>query len=331
MGSGRSQVTPQLILTVTRACNLRCSYCPTVKDGWPSLSPDDVRGAIALFADTFGGGDIKLFGGEPLMAPEAVATALDEAERRPEVRRIYLSTNGLGLDLDWIERLRRHSKAVLTLSMDGEAGDHRRLRRALPGVGDAYDHILSLREELLATPRVVITQTIAPSTARNAEANFQHLRSLGFWRFNFLPGYFLLWRPEQLQALRQGFAGIRARIEASWRAGERLYVRNLFTRAPTPFFNTGLIVDADRTVHPSNVGLSGSLDHLRARTQVGSLDAPPTPAELAARSQTVPSLLEEAVGPRVWSSTQDADAELTAFCRGLYPSYFAMRKQRVAS
>jgi len=331
MGSGRSQVTPQLILTVTRACNLRCSYCPTVKEGWPSLTSDDVRAAIALFAETFGGGDIKLFGGEPLLAPEAVATALEEAERRPEVRRIYLSTNGLGLDIGWLERLRQHSKAVLTLSMDGLPKDHRRLRRALPGVGDAYDHILSLREALLATPRVVITQTIAPSTARKAEANFQHLRSLGFWRFNFLPGYFLLWRPEQLSALRSGFAGIRAQIESSWRDGERLYVRNLFTRAPTPFFNTGLIVDADRTIHPSNVGLSGSLDHLRAQTQVGSLESPPSPAELAQRAQGVPSMLQEAVGPRVWASTLDADAELTTFCRRLYPAYFAMRQQRAAS
>ncbi|MFT4979441.1 MAG: molybdenum cofactor biosynthesis enzyme MoaA, partial [Myxococcota bacterium] len=47
-----------LILTVTRACNLRCSYCPTAKDGWPSLSAVDARDAIDLFIDRFGGGDI---------------------------------------------------------------------------------------------------------------------------------------------------------------------------------------------------------------------------------------------------------------------------------
>ena len=54
-----------LILTVTRRCNLRCAYCPTVKDGVPDLSADDARRAIDLFLSRYGGGDIKLFGGEP--------------------------------------------------------------------------------------------------------------------------------------------------------------------------------------------------------------------------------------------------------------------------
>ena len=69
----------QLILTVTRACNLRCSYCPTAMDGWPSLTPDDARAALRLFADRFGGGDVKLFGGEPLLVPDVVRAAFDEA------------------------------------------------------------------------------------------------------------------------------------------------------------------------------------------------------------------------------------------------------------
>ena len=61
-----------LILTVTRACNLRCSYCPTAKDGWPSLSVDQALQGLRLYAAR-GGGDLKLFGGEPLLVPEAVS------------------------------------------------------------------------------------------------------------------------------------------------------------------------------------------------------------------------------------------------------------------
>ena len=81
-----------LILTVTRRCNLRCSYCPTVKDGWPSLSVDDALEAIALFTERYGGGDIKLFGGEPLLVPESPrllapgATPGRGARARPEAR-----------------------------------------------------------------------------------------------------------------------------------------------------------------------------------------------------------------------------------------------------
>lgn len=315
----------QLILTVTRACNLRCSYCPTAKDGWPSLTPDDAVHAVSLFAERYGGGDIKLFGGEPLLVPDVVAAAIDAAVAEPRIRRIYLSTNGLGLDSAWLERVRRTPKLVLTISLDGAPAAHRRFRKALPGVPDSYDRVLSLRPELLATPRVVITQTIAPAAAAQADENLAHLVGLGFRRFNLLPGYYLPWRPEQLDALRTSFDAVHDRIVARWRAGGTFYLRNLFTWAPTPFFNTGLVVDSDRTVHPSNVGLSGALDDLRQHTVVGTLDDPPDPATLQASAQRVNALLHDALPPRVWESTQAVDAELSRLCERLYPEFFAWR------
>jgi organic radical activating enzyme len=194
-----------LILTVTRACNLRCSYCPTAKDGWPSLSVDQALLGLRLYAAR-GGGDVKLFGGEPLLVPEVVEAVMDEAEATPEIRRVYLSTNGLGLNRAWLARVARSEKSILTISLDGAPEDNRRFRRTLhDDVPDAYDHIMSLREHILRTPRVVITQTIPPASASRAAQNFEHLLSLGFRRFNLLPGYYIPWRPEQLMALRRGF------------------------------------------------------------------------------------------------------------------------------
>lgn len=317
-----------LILTVTRACNLRCSYCPTAKDGWPSLTPDDARRAVRLFADRYGGGDIKMFGGEPLLVPEVVRAAMEAARGDARIRRVYLSTNALGLDLEWLRYLRGYPKGILTISMDGAPADHRRMRRALPGVADTYDHVVSLLPALMKTPRVVLTQTIAPATAGRAGENFRHLRMLGFWRFNLLPGYYIPWRAAQLERLSEGFADIRAQIEAAWLQGERLYLRNLFTWAPTPFFNSGLVVDADRTIHPSNIGLSGALDDTRSRTLCGTLDDPPTPEALAAKAREVNPLLEEVLPPRAWESTQAVDAQLSALCRSLYPAYLADRRRR---
>lgn len=321
-----------MILTVTRACNLRCAYCPTAKDGWPSLTELDARAAVALFAERYASverpGDIKLFGGEPLLVPDVVRAAMEEARVRPQVRRVYLSTNGLGLDREWLRFVAGHDKAILTLSMDGRPEDHRGLRRALAGVADSYDHVISMLPELLVTPRVVVTQTIAPSTAQRAGHNFAHLLELGFRRFNFLPGYFVPWRPAQLAALQQGFAEIGARIQAEWSAGRRLYVRNLFTWAPTPFFNTGLVVDADRSIHPSNVGLSGQLDGLRGQTAVGTLDQPPDPDALRARAVVVNELLQQALEPRIWQSTLAADAALTELVRSLYRPWLQMKRAR---
>jgi MoaA/NifB/PqqE/SkfB family radical SAM enzyme len=320
----------QLILTVTRACNLRCAYCPTAKDGWPSLAPDEAVAALTLFAERFGGGDVKLFGGEPLLVPDVVRAVFDAARTLPAIKRVYLSTNGLGLDDAWLDYLASHRKSILTLSMDGDPADHRRFRRGLPGVPDSYAHIMTLLPRLLRTPRLVITQTVPPATAGAALRNFDHLRSLGLRRFNLLPGYYLPWRPDQLAELREGLAGIGDRFVDAWRRDERLYLRNLFTWAPTPFFNTGLVVDSDGTIHPSNVGLSGALDHLREETTVGTLREPPTPAELDAAAERVGGLLRGALTEHIWQSTLAADGELSALCRRLYPEYFAMRRRRGA-
>lgn len=317
-----------LILTVTRACNLRCAYCPTVKDGWPGLSPDDVRRGLDLFVERHGGGDVKLFGGEPLMVPDVVRAAMDHAATLPSVRRVYLSTNGLGLDADWLAYLRSYPKGVLTISIDGVPEDNRKYRRALDGVGDAYEHVVSLIPQLATVPRVVITQTIPPKTAGRAAENFRHLRSLGFWRFNLLPGYYIPWTDEALANLRVGFDGIRDEIIDAWEKGEKLYLRNLFTLQPTPFFNSGFIVDSDRTIHPSNVGLSGSLDELLGETRCGDLDHPPSKELLAEKAASINGLLESSLPPRVWSSTLAVDAELTRLCQSLYPHYRRYRQRR---
>lgn len=321
----------QLVLTVTRRCNLRCSYCPTAKDGFPSLDAPAALRAVRLFTERYGGGDVKLFGGEPLLVPDVVRAVLALCRESAGVRRVYLSTNGLGLDRAFLAELRENPKLVLTLSMDGRPDDHRRLRRALPGVADAYDHVVALLPELRATPRVVVTQTIAPATAEAACANFEHLLGLGFHRFNFLPGYYVPWRPEQLEALERELGRIRARVVERWNAGQPLYVRNLFTWAPTPFFNTGVVVDSDGSIHPNNLGLSGALDELLPATRCGTLDAPPTPEALAEKAATVNALLEAALPAGVWSATLAADAALTRFCRALYPHYRTHRARRRAA
>ncbi len=319
-----------LVLTVTRACNLRCSYCPTAKDGWPSLSAADARRALDLFVGAFGGGAVKLFGGEPLLVPEVVRAAIDHAETLPGIRSIQLSTNGLMLDDAWLELLASRPKTILQVSMDGRPEDHRRHRRSLPKVLDTYDHLAALAPRLARLPRVVVTQTIPPATAAAAADNFEHLLSLGFRRFNFLPGYYIPWTDEQLAALERALGAMAENIEARWAAGEWLYVRNLTTRAPTPFFNTGLVVDADRTIHPSNVGLSGALEELLDQTRCGDLDAPPTPAALAGKQREVNALLERTLPPRVWSSTLAADEALTRFCRRLLPRWIDARRSRAA-
>jgi sulfatase maturation enzyme AslB (radical SAM superfamily) len=313
-----------LILVVTRRCDLRCAYCPTVKTGEPDLTPDDARRAMAMFVDRHGGGDAKLFGGEPLLVPDVVRAAVEAA---PPSVHVYLSTNGTHLDSDWLAWLRDHPTVTLTLSLDGRATDHDGLRRGSP----SHDRVIALLPELLRLPRFVVTQTIAPSTASRAADNFRYLRDLGVRRFNLLPGYYLPWRPQQLDALRASFSAIAAEFEAAWARGERLYLRNLFVRAPVAFYNTGFVVDSDRRIYANNLVLAGNLDHLRAGFALGDLDRPPDSAALEAASARAGHFLRDTLGDEIMASTAAADAALTALCNRLYPAYFARRGRLVAT
>lgn len=327
-GSGRERAARTLILTVTRRCDLRCAYCPTAKDGHPDLSPAQAAAAVELFATRYGGGDIKVFGGEPLLLPDLVQAVVSQAAALPAIRRVYVSTNGLGLDDTWLARVRAEPKLILTVSMDGAPGDHRRFRKALPGVADVYGHLLTLMPRLVATPRVVITQTVPPATADRFATNFAHLRSLGITRFNLLPGYFLPWREDQLAALRAGFEVVADAVRETWARGDYLYVRNLFTWAPTPFFNAGLVVDSDGSIHSSNVVLSGKLEELAAMTRLGTLDEPPEPETLDASAGRTWELLQRSLPPRIIESTRAVDAELTRFVQSLYPDWARWRRRR---
>jgi pyruvate-formate lyase-activating enzyme len=327
----------RLILTLTRACTLRCSYCPTAKEGWPALTCDDALRALELFDARYGGGEVKLFGGEPLLAPEVVRAVMDDAQARPSVRQVLLSTNGLALDGEWLDYLANRSKAVLAISLDGRSEDHRRHRRAVAPAtdggdqaqgSDAYDHLMGLMPKLLATPRVVVNQTIAPDAAEAVEQNFAHLLSLGLTRFNFLPGYYLSWRSEQIAALRVGLDGIARVVKSRWARGAPLHVRNLFAWAPTPLFNSGLCVDSDGTIHGSNVGMASPFEELLAATRLGSLDDPPSLAALTAQGETMTSKIAQLLPPGIWESTLAVDRELTRFCRGLYGDFAAYRRRR---
>ena len=110
-----------------------------------------------------------------------------------------------------------------------------------------------------------------------------------------------------------------------------LYLRNLFTWAPTPFFNTGLVVDSDGSIHSSNVVLSGKLEELGARTRLGSLDDPPTVDALRDGAERTWRLLQRELPARIVESTLAADAELSRLVRGLYPAFARKRRRATAA
>lgn len=319
-GSARSR----LILTVTRACDARCSYCPVVKSA-QALAPDDAILALRMFAERWGGGDVKLFGGEPLLEPSVVRAVVDAVQDDPRLLRVQIGTNGLHLDRGWLDWLGRRSKAQIQVSIDGPPALHARHRPAPDPPG--WEPLWRLLPDLARARRVAVAMTIPPESAALAAGSFDHLLGLGFRRLTLLPGYMLPWSRDRLTELRASFGQIRTRLEAGWRAGERLTLRNLFVRSPVPLFDPGILVDADRSIHTGNAALAAGLGSLPEATRVGDLDHPPAPDLVAARARDLPALLEAALPPHVWRSMLAVDAELARLCLSLLPAWAAWRKR----
>ncbi len=317
-----------LVLTVTRQCDLRCAYCRTPQDNGPTLTGADCTRALEIYVRRFGGGDVKLFGGEPLLAPDATRAAIEAAQAEPAIRRIYLSTNGVALDDDWLALMAQTPKLVLTLSLDGRPEDHDRFRRLRTTGEGSYAPATALLPQLVDLPRVVITQTIAPQTAARADDNLAHLLTLGFRRFNLLPVYYRPWTADQITALRGALDRMRLHIIHRWENDRRFYLRNLYTWSPTPFFNRGFVVDADRRIHPSNAGLWGDFEGLLDESSVGDLDRPPTPEQLEEASTRLEAHLHRLVPTELQQATRAVDAELTRLCGRLYPALVQYRRRK---
>lgn len=305
-----------LVLVLTRRCQLRCGYCPVVK-GEEDMPEAVALRALRLFVDRYGGGDVKLFGGEPLLAPGVARAVIAAAEREPAVRRILVSTNGVALDEGWCDDLVRARKTVVVLSLDGTEADHAALRSPAAIATEGHRSVLASLPRLAGAGRVLVNQVIAPTTAARAAANFEYLLSLGVRRVNLLPASYVAWTAEELEALAEGLAAIRRRVVAGRARGERLYVRNVFVRAPQPLFAAGVVVDTDGSIFASDCILSDVSSGVRAALRCGSVESPPRLVELDRSAGEAEALLSAALAPEVLAATRAVDRELTGFTRAL--------------
>lgn len=93
-GFGRS--FPYLRLSLTEACNFRCSYC--LPDGYQAngrptfLTLEEIRRLVRAFAD-LGMRKIRLTGGEPSLRKD-LPSIIAAVSATPGVQKIALTTNG---------------------------------------------------------------------------------------------------------------------------------------------------------------------------------------------------------------------------------------------
>jgi len=190
-----------LILHVTEACNLRCTYCYQAETAerqeagqQQAMSREVAQQAVEFLFEHSGPLEelvIVFFGGEPLLNFEAIRFVVDLAtEKGKEAGKrvsFALTTNGTVLT-DEIVRFLDEKNIGVTVSMDGYQAVHDRYRR-FPDGRPSYEIILPKVKGLLERPHsrpVVARVTVAEQAGRVREI-LRHLIGLGFLEAGFAP------------------------------------------------------------------------------------------------------------------------------------------------
>lgn len=174
-----------LVLMVTRACNLRCTYCYVGEKGPQRMRPELGRAAIdRAIRSLHRGGTLELgfFGGEPLIEARRIAEWIAHARRRAaeigaEVQ-THLTTNGTVTDPPAGELL-AHGDLDVSVSHDGLPEVHDRHRRDTRGRGTS-DRVMATLRKLVAEGRdVCVVMVVRPDTVEWLPDGILRLREEG--------------------------------------------------------------------------------------------------------------------------------------------------------
>lgn len=147
LSDGFGRTFKYLRLSVTEACNFKCSYC--LPDGYKKcagpqpLTVDELRRAATAFSE-MGLSKIRLTGGEPTIRKDFDEIA-ETVSSVPEVKKLALTTNGYRLR----ERAQRwHDAGINAINVSLDSLDpetfhhvtgHDRCREVLGGIDAAFD------------------------------------------------------------------------------------------------------------------------------------------------------------------------------------------------
>ncbi|MEM7310986.1 MAG: radical SAM protein [Planctomycetota bacterium] len=182
-----------LMLLVTEACNLACTYCYEEIQGVHKratmMTVEHARQLIDRYLEDNGdrdGATITFFGGEPLLNErvlrDGVAYAKQRGEELGKAIDFTMTTNLTLLTEEHAEFLAQNRFHVM-VSLDGDREANDRYRRTVKGEG-TYDTVVANLQILIAAMKrhgVRLPKIRATMTAENTDrrAIEEHLRSLG--------------------------------------------------------------------------------------------------------------------------------------------------------
>lgn len=189
-----------LIIKVTHACNIHCSYCYvartrecTPEDG--IMTPNIVRRVVESVADYLRTKpDIDRFvfywhGGEPLLAGHSFFRSAFELQQELLPKNVQLvntiQTNGILLDRGWLRLLDKIGYG-LCLSLDGPAPIHDVRRRSKNDKGTYHAVCRAIRLMHQNGWPVSLLAVITPEALRHGRECYYHFRELGCTWMDFM-------------------------------------------------------------------------------------------------------------------------------------------------
>lgn len=225
-----------LVLVVTSACNLRCSYCYQDRHPPRRMAWETAKAAVdRVLATRPREIAIGFGGGEPLLAFDLVRRVIEEVETRARDGTrlsLALTTNGLLLDAERAAFLAAHGMET-RLSLDGvRAAQERRA----PGTFDRLEH--TLRDLRHAHPRfyrdlLEVAITLTPENVETLDASVGWLLARGIRTITLAPAMLPAgtFDREQERELSRQLARVYRRSLAFYRRTGRVPVL-LFRRGP---------------------------------------------------------------------------------------------------
>ncbi len=105
-------------ISVTQRCNLSCFYChregedPSKRD---EMTPEEIQKIVAVAA-SFGLGEVKITGGEPLIRRD-ILDIVTKIHETPGIKEVSMTTNGILLS-EYAYSLRKAGLARVNISLD---------------------------------------------------------------------------------------------------------------------------------------------------------------------------------------------------------------------
>lgn len=285
-----------LILIVTSRCNLSCDYCQVLKEN-KDMNFETAWRAVSLFLkreNISENRQIKFFGGEPLLNFNLVKDVVEKVNKSYRNVGFRIATNGVLLSNKVLKFIKDNPNIELFIS-------------------SRNIDFLSKKElirKIVELPSVTISINLFPGGLQENENQIRKLLEAGFSRFNFLPAYFVHWRPNEVELLKKTFKKIAKIIQLS---PQKNHISNLDVCSAVPLFNLAPTVDQEGGIYAGNFFLDQRFENWRSELKLGNVQNARSWSGIYDFSFDFNLLINKIFSSDILSSTAAADQELSRF------------------